>query len=204
MSRDRLGLGAVVAASILAALALAACGSSDNNSQDDQDISAVITRAATSGDPAACTDSQTQRFTDQTSGDQGPGAAAVKSCEQNAADSVSDSAKTTNIEVDGDKATAEATFTGGAVDGQTLKLDLVKEDGKWKVDQLTGFVNFNRQAFNASFESQIATDSSIPAQVVGCIKQQVEGATDEQLQAVFLNPSGGNQLFSACVGGQTG
>jgi hypothetical protein len=192
---------ALAAAFTLVPLALAACGSS-GSSPDEKDVTAVITRAATSGDPAACTDSQTQKFTDQTSGDSGPGAAAVKSCEQNAADSKSASVKVDNIKVSGSTATAEAALTGGTLDGQTVKLNLVKDGGKWKVDQVTGFVSFNADALKKSFATQLAKQAGTPAQIVSCLTQQVSQATDQQLENVFLTPNGGRDLFASCSGGQ--
>ena len=50
----------------------------------------------------------------------------------------------TNIDVDGDTATAKAAFTGSIFDGQSLDLALVKEGDQWKLDEFKGFSNFDR------------------------------------------------------------
>jgi hypothetical protein len=191
-------LAAFAAALVLAPIGLAACGGSDN-SQDQDDITAAIDRAATSGDPAACTDSQTQKFNEQTSG--GGGGDATKQCEKDAADSASDSVDVSNIEVDGDTATAEAALTGGFIDGQTVNVSLVKEGDQWKLDQLTGFADFDREAFTKSALAEIAKDPTTPAQAVACIKAQFDKASEQQLEDVVIG-NGGDQIFGPCFQGQ--
>src|SRR5262245_53805225 len=127
-------VAAAAVVAVFAAFALAACGGGDDASSEDQDqITQAINAAAASGDPSACTQYQTQRFLEQTN--DGTGEAAVKSCEQDAADSVADSVDVTDIEVDGDSATAKAAVTGSVFDGQTLDIALVKEGDVWKLDQ---------------------------------------------------------------------
>ncbi len=196
-------LTVIIAVMALAPVALAACGSSDSSSTssaDESEISNAITQSATSGEASACTEFQTQKFTEQTSG--GTGAAAVKSCEQSAADSPSDSVVVTNIQVDGDTATADAALTGGFIDGQTLEIALAKDGDQWKVDQLTGFADFNREAFISSILKQVAEDPSTSAQTATCLQQQFDKASDQELEDVFLNPDGGAKFFGPCFQAQ--
>lgn len=199
-------LAVVVALMALAPVALAACGSSDSStsSADESEISNAITQAATSGEASACTEFQTQKFTEQTSG--GTGAAAVKSCEKDAANSASDSVEVTNTKVDGDTATVEAAFTGGFIDGQTLEISMVKDGDQWKVDQLTGFAEFNRDQFITSalgvITEQTSTDPSAPAGLTDCLQKQFDNATDQQLEDVVLSATGGETLFTPCFQGQ--
>jgi hypothetical protein len=185
-------------AGVLAALALVACGSSDSSDDEDQ-ISAAIEKAATSGDPAACTEVQTQRFDAQTSGGS-TGEAAVKQCQQDAADTAADKVDVTDIEVDGDTATANAAATGSVFDGQTLDLALVKEGDQWKLDEFKGFKDFDREALNASFKEEISSDPSASPQAVDCITQQVEATSDEEIQAVFVgnDPQAEERVFGPC------
>jgi hypothetical protein len=180
----------------LAALALGACGGgSDSNSQDEDDITAAITRAATSGDPAACTDSQTAKFNEQTSGGGGD---PVKNCEEDAANTAADSVDVSNIEVDGDSATAEISGTGSILDGQTLNVALIKEGDQWKLDELQGFTDFDRDAFIEAFSSELDSEGDVPAEASSCLKQQFQNASDEELQNVLLTPEGGQSLFQPC------
>jgi hypothetical protein len=192
-------LAAIFAITIVASVALAACGSSGNSDDEDQ-ITDAITRAATSGDPAACTEDQTQRFTEQTSG--GGSGDAVKSCEKDAADSASSSVEVSNIKVDGDTATAEAKLTGGFVDGQTVDVNLVKDGDQWKLDQLTGFANFDREAFLKSVLAEVTKDPSATAQALACLKVQFDKASDESLEQILLSPNGGGDIFGPCFQGQ--
>jgi hypothetical protein len=191
-------LVAIFAITVLAPIALAACGSS-GNSDDENQITDAITKAATSGDPAACTEVQTQRFTEQTSGGGGD---AVKSCEKDAADSASSTVKVSNIKVDGDTATAEAKLTGGFVDGQTLDVNLVKDGDQWKLDQLTGFADFDREAFLKSVLAEVTKDPSATAQALACLKVQFDKASDESLEQILLSPNGGGDIFGPCFQGQ--
>lgn len=177
----------------LASVALAACGSGNN---DQSDITSVIKHAATSGDPAACTKDQTLHFTEQTFGG-GRGQSAVQSCEKDAASSKSSSADVSNVKVSGNTATADVALTGAALDGQTVNVGLVKEGGQWKLDSFKGFTKFDRAKLIASFLPQLLKDPNIVKRAA-CVKQQLNGATDQQLEAVFLDPKAGEQILLAC------
>lgn len=193
----RFHLSALAAALVLAPAALSACGSGDDSSADQDQITAAIAKAATSGDPAACTEVQTQKFTEQISGGGGD---AVKECEKEAAEVGAKSVDVTNVEVDGDNATADAAFTGAILDGQGLEIALVKDGDQWKLDKINSFSDFNRDAWVAGFVGQFAGDPSTPPAVVTCIKQKFQAATDEQLQAVLLEH--GDELLTPCFKGQ--
>ncbi len=191
-------IGAIAAFS---AFGLAACGSSSDNSQDQKDITAMITRAAASGDPAACTDSQTAKFTQQTSGEPGQNAAAaVKSCEQDASSSAADSIEVTDIQVDGDSATAKAKATGSVFDGQTFDVALVKVDGKWKLDEFKGFADFNKDAFIAAFKKQLEAAPNASPQALNCVVHQFQAASESQIEGFFTGNRAQSeaQLFGPC------
>jgi hypothetical protein len=197
----RVHLAAIAGAMVLAAAALSACGSSDDNSADEDQITAAIDRAATSGDPAACTDAQTQKFNEQTSGGGGD---ATKQCEKDAADAPADKVDVTNIEVNGDTATADAAVTGSVFDGQTLQLALVKEGDQWKLDQFTGFAHFDRAALGESLSAEIGKDPHSPPKAADCVKARVETLSDQEAQDVFLSSdnSAGDKLFGPCFPGE--
>ncbi len=161
----------------------------------------MITRAATSGDPAACTDAQTAKFTLQTSGEPNASAAqAVQSCEKDAADTAADKIDVTDVEVDGDSATAKAHATGSTFDGQTLDVALVKEGGQWKLDDFKGFDDFNKDAMVASFKKQLEAEPNANPQAVNCVVQQFQAASDQQIEGFFTGNSGQaeQQLFGPC------
>jgi hypothetical protein len=193
MAMSRLHYGVLAAALVLAAAALSACGSSNSNSADNSDITAAITKAATSGDPAACTTVQTAAFNAQTNGGNGD---PTKACERNAAQTPAKTVDVTNIKVDGAKATADVAFTGALLDGQTLEIALIKDGSQWKLDKANSFTKFDRNKLIAGFGNQVANGA--PAAVIACAKQHLQTATDAQLEAIILTPTGGNALFSGC------
>jgi hypothetical protein len=203
MSKKLLLAATVAAFALLAPLALAACGGDDDSggsSADEDQITQAIEAAATSGDPSACTKYETLRFVEQTGN--GKGQAAIKSCEKDAADSVADKVDVSDVNVDGNSATAKAAVTGSFFDGQTLDIGLVKEGGQWKLDEFKGFAEFNRDAFLAAFRHELATsEGGAPAAAVDCVIKQAGGLSDEQLEGVFTggNKQAEDQIFKPCA-----
>ncbi len=178
---------------------LAACGG-DDSSEEEDDITAAIEQAGTTDAAENCTEVQTQAFTEQT--EFTAGEEAVATCEESAGDGevAGDSVEVSNIEVDGDAATAEAAFTGGGLDGQTLAISLVKEDDRWKLDSLDEFVVFDKESFTAGLLEGAGSDGETPQQALDCIEQAVSATPDEELQTIYL--SGDEQqllgLFGPC------
>lgn len=190
------------AALAVSPLALAACGGGSDLSSDDQDqITKTVQFAAVSGDPKACTQAQTQAFTEQTTG--GTGAAAVKQCEKDAADTPADSVDVTNIDGDSDSATADANFKGGVFDGQTIQVELVKDGDQWKLDKAVKFESFDRDAFVAGLKQELANQSGVPAGAITCVSKNLDGLSDQQIEDVFLNSDQKleNQIFGPCFQG---
>jgi hypothetical protein len=191
---------AVAGAVLLAGLGLAACGGSDSggSNADEDQITQAIKAAATSGDPSACTTYQTQNFVEQTN--DGTGEAAVRSCERDAADNPADSVDVSEVEIDGDTATAKAKATGSVFDGQTLDIALVKEGEQWKLDQFKGFVDFDRDAMVNAFRAELAKEPGTTPQGVACVVQQFQNASDEELEGIFTgsNTDVEQQIFGPC------
>ncbi len=183
------------------AFALTACGSDDSSSDDEDQITESIELAATSGDPVACTENQTVNFNEQTSG--GDGEDPTKSCEDSAADTPADEVEVSNIEVDGDAATADAAITGSFLGGQTLEIALVKEDDKWKLDELVSFVEYDASALAESIASDIEDDpeGAAPGQIE-CVSTAVSGLSQEDAEGLFLRADSAleEQVFGTCFG----
>src|SRR5215216_5022535 len=177
-------LAAAIVAAILVTFALAACGG-DDSSEDEDQITEAIELAATSGDPAACTEAETQRFVEQTSGG-ATGQEAIKQCQQDAENIAADQVDVTDVEVDGDSATANAEVTGSFFDGQTLDLGLVKEGDQWKLDEFRGFQDFDRDAMISGLQEELSSEEGVSQQAVDCVTQQLEAQSDEELEGVFI------------------
>jgi hypothetical protein len=183
---------------IVSALALVACGSSNN---DESQIEEAVETSATSKDPADCKKLSTQHFMEQTT--RSEGAEAVKECEANASNGAgAKSVEVSEVEVDGSKATADAALTGGSFDGQTLKIALVKEDDQWKLDELAGFAKFNEAKVIGILEGQFNEPSSeVSKSQANCIVKSFEEAPQAELEEALLSGSseGFEEIAGSCL-----
>jgi hypothetical protein len=183
----------------VAALGVGACGGSSESSSDDEaQITDAINAAAVSGDPSSCTEAETQAFVEQVNYEQGQ--AAIQACRQSAGEGNADSVEVSDIQVDGDGATADVAVTGSTFDGQTIAVSLVKEDGKWKLDSFDDFVSFNPQKFAASFIDQVKRGSQLTPQQVSCLENKIGSASPGTIKQAILSGDSSQvqQLFAGC------
>lgn len=97
-----------------------------------EDVRAVIEDTATTGDPAHCTEDYTENYVEA-----GGGLEQCKSGESEA-ENQAESVEISDVKgVDEVYAIATAMPTGGSADGQELLVELVFEDGRWKIDAIT-------------------------------------------------------------------
>src|ERR1043166_3413837 len=164
---------------IVSMLALAACGSSDN---DESQIEDAVESSATSTDPADCKELATQQFMEQTT--RSDGAGAVEACEGKASrEKGADAAAVSNVEVDGPQASADGALSGGSFDGQAVEVALVEESDQWKLDELTGFVKFNQAKAIAVFEREFGKPSDKKSKrIVSCIIEAFEEAPQAKFE----------------------
>ena len=165
---------------------LAACGGGES---DEDKVVDVIETSVTSSDPADCKELATQAFLEQTQFEQG--AAAVESCEESAEDTSDDpdSVDVSEVEVDGSAAAADVAFTGGSFDGQTLALALVEEDGDWKMDEVTGFVEFDQQGLANSFEEAFESEDEVDPQLAACFAEVIRELPKEEAEGLVIGGS---------------
>lgn len=183
---------------VVSALAFAACGGSDS---EEAQIEDVIQTAAANTDPANCEALSTLAFMEQTEAEQGQ--AAVEACEENAKDGSNnpDAVTVTSVKVDGSTATADVAFEGGSFDGQTLTLALVDEDGDWKLDQVEGFAEFDKARLLAALHDQlVAEPDPLSESQAACMVSTLDQESDAQIQELLI---GGDQaplvaLFNSC------
>ncbi|MBA3328962.1 MAG: hypothetical protein H0T43_11740 [Solirubrobacterales bacterium] len=190
--------GARTRASLLLAaalLGLAACGGEDSSGGEGGDgdrdaVTAAITQAAKSTNPADCTRLQTQRFLDQSETEEG--AAAVRSCREDAEDGADNpkSIAVAKVEVDDRRATARAAFRGGDIDGQALNLSLVKQGGQWKLDHIDSFAKFDRRRFlRAARRAFARPPDALPPVVAACVVRRLGRLSDAALKRLTVEPS---------------
>lgn len=196
---------AVMVAAILAALALAACGGDDGGSEDEDQITEAIENSASEADASACTEFQTQNFVEQTSG--GTGEEAVERCrESQQEEPLADSVDVSDIEIDGDSANAVAALSGGFIDGQSLELGLANEGGQWKLDELVGFAEFDREKYVDTIVEGIGEETGGAQEIQTCVRQRIEEVSDEELQETFLGNDDTvfERSLAPCFEGQQG
>jgi len=178
---------------------LVACGSGD--SEEDKIIE-VIETSATSEDPADCEALATQAFLEQTEARKG--AAAVKHCEENNEDDedAPDSVEVSNVVVDGSTATADAEFIGGDdITGQTFSLALVEEGGEWKLDEITGFVEFDQEALAKLFEDAVLEEGGAELRPIAlCIGDGVRKLSRAEAEELAVGGSEKplGEVFESC------
>jgi copper chaperone CopZ len=165
-------------------IGLAACGGGGESDEDK--ITSTIETAATSTDPAVCKETQTLTFMEQTEGSRG--AEAEKECEKEAeaGEGQPESVDVSEVEVDGEKGTANVEFEGGSFDGQTLEVALVEEGGDWKLDELTGFAKFDSAQLVKVLAEKLEAEPSIEPRVASCIVEGLGEVPKEELEALVI------------------
>jgi hypothetical protein len=172
----------------LAALMLTACGG--GGSSDEDKITETIETAATTSDPSNCTELETLSFVEQNTTEKGK--AAVKTCEEEAeaGEEEAEGANVSNVSVDGSKATAEAEFEGGSLGSQSLEVELVEEDGTWKLDQIAGFANYDGKALGAAFQKQFEEEpGELEPEQAKCISGKIAALSQEEAEKDFFGGS---------------
>jgi len=160
----------------------------------------VIETSATSDAPSNCTELETQDFVEQT--EFAKGQAAVASCREADPSASAESVEVANVEVDGDEATADATFEGSSFNRQTLALALVRDEAGWKLDRIVAFRGFDKDAFLRAFEKTLlAPPDPATGQQAACIIRLLRRSDDEKLQDVLLggDPKPYETVFGLCA-----
>jgi len=191
---------------LMVSVGVAACGSSES---DEDKIASVIETAATSTDPATCEETQTVNFMEQSSGKEGK--EAVENCEEDAEkeNDSTESVDVSEVEIKGEEAKATAAFSGGNLDGQSLVIDLVEEEGDWKLDEAVEFAKFDPEKLmsnlvTATEEALEANENATP-ELIECVIAGLEEISPAELEAGFLEgpqaiEEGAEEVTEECVG----
>lgn len=181
---------------LIAAFAIAACGSSD----EEGTVEEVIETSATTTDPADCKELQTQRFMEQISRESGN--AAVEACEDEAkGEEGADGVTVSAIEVDGSNATAEAALEGGSLDGQTVEVALVKDGDQWKMDEVVKFTDFDQEHLVEGLERELSDTNEADSKLVSCFVEAFDQASTAEVEELMFgqSPRALEELFETCA-----
>jgi ABC-type glycerol-3-phosphate transport system substrate-binding protein len=187
----------VFACLIASALALAACGSSEN---EEEKIVNAIETAETSSDPADCEATETIKLMEQNSDKEGK--EALANCEEEASDPTNkaESVDVEEVEIEGEEATATVAFRGGRYDGQTLIINVVKEEGDWKLNEAESFKKLDREKLVGEFERGFEEEKDIEPELAECVIEGVEESSDSEVEELVLGgPEGFVEIAEECT-----
>jgi hypothetical protein len=185
--------GQLFAAGILLLLVLFVVQRFDAPSSEPK-IERAIGKVATGADPAYCDELMTGRYLVQTTGEAMP--FADEACESEAGNGSADSVEVREITVNGDQATAIVAHTGGSLDGSEVVVQLLEEDGVWKLDQALGFVRFDRASFRRVYRRKLE-EFGFPAKAVDCILDRERHYPDEEIEREAIEPD--DRVFAGIV-----
>jgi hypothetical protein len=173
---------------LASALALTACGGGSSSSGGDEEasIEKAIETSGTSTDPSKCSEAQTEAFNESESGKSG--GAALKACEEEAEANVNpaETVSISNVEVDGETATAEVEVTGSALNEQGLEVEVTKEEGDWKLNKFIAFTNFDGKALGESLEKELLKEEGVTAALAKCVSEGVAEVSQKEAEALVF------------------
>jgi hypothetical protein len=174
---------------LAAALSLSACGggsSSSGGSGEEGAIEEAIESSATSTEPSKCTEFQTMAFNETESGE--TGAAATKACEEEVEneEEPSESVSVSNIKVNGESATAEVEITGSDLNGQAVELEVLKEEGDWKLNEFLALTKFNGASLGESLEEKFAEEGEVTPALAKCVSEGVAAMSKSEAEGLIF------------------
>lgn len=178
---------------LVVALLLAACG----ESSDREALEAMIRAAAADTGPATCLRYETLHFLEDKYRREGD--AAVRACEQ--PDPLGEeprSVDVSQIDITDDSATAVVRFEGSLVDGQKVQYGFVKREGKWKFDEIVGFVDLDAPhlILELGRKGLLGAESPREAENIACWIGRLERMSDKALEELLL---GERDLSGECT-----
>lgn len=168
---------------ILAALAFASCGGGDER----EALEAMIRAAVVDTGPATCLKYETLHFLEDKY--RREGGAAVRACElPDPLDEEPRSVDVSQIDIADDSAAAVVRFEGSLVDGQKVQYGFVKRKGKWKFNEIVGFVDLDAPHLILEIGRQglLRAESRREAENVACWIGRMERMSDEELEDLLL------------------
>lgn len=174
---------------LIPVLILAGCGDGGNDEEDK--VVETIEAASLSTDADDCTKLFTVPFLEQVHFRKGQPKIALSNCVYYAKRPKLDlndveSVAVSNVEIEGSEATADVAFTGGTFDDQTLSVVVIEEDGSWKMDELTGFVEFDQDKLAEFFEAQLAVELELEPKVVSCVGEELRKLPQAEFEKVMI------------------
>jgi hypothetical protein len=197
---------AAVAASFVAIAVLASCeGSSGENVGDKEALEEMVVASTFDLGPETCLKYSTLHYLETTTHREGD--AAIESCEESSVKALANpptDVKVSDIEVEGDSATALVAYEGSVLGGQELRTGFVERDGRWKYHEMLGFVDFDSQKLITEMGRQGMMEAESPQeiQLIACVIGLMEELSAESLEEqVFGDTDAIYELADSCAAG---
>ena len=148
-----------------------------------------------------CSEVQTEKFNESETGVSGKGA--LKACEEATEEEAGEPAESvtvSNIEVDGESATAEVGVEGSSLSGQTVELELAKEEGDWKLNEFLGFAKYDGAAIGEAIEGRLGEEEGVSASLAKCVSEGIAAMSQEEAEALVFekNEEGVAEIAKSC------
>ena len=173
--------GIRIACALLALVLLAGCG---NDDRDRQNIARTLRTTLTTTDPAVlCGETLSSGLIARVYG----GDQRCNAVERGSAGTRRPPAavEVSGIKIDGDRASASVAVRGGDQDGVRGALTVVRQDGGWRLDDLS--TAFLRSSFDAGLKS----GGDLEGALVACLGKKVVTLDDAALRALAFGAMGG-------------
>jgi hypothetical protein len=155
-----------------------------NATDEETRIERVVEAAATSTSPRVCDELMTTRYLEQRWGARAPYADEV--CESDVGESPADSVEVARVDVAGEHATVLARSVGGGSDGSQRRVELVNEDGRWKLDRLVAVVDFDRGRWERAFRTNLGGFGA-STRAADCALKQARRLSDRELRRLTVS-----------------
>jgi hypothetical protein len=149
----------------------------------EEQVVAVATELGTSSDPRQCTELYTARGLEVA-----VGSTDLEACREAVHRSEpADEVVVDQVVVDGAGATARVTSIGGASAGLAQTLELVREDGRWRVDGVAGLAIADRAALDERVSRELARwgPQVVPPDRLRCVDEELRAVPDAEVVAAF-------------------
>ena len=105
-----------------------------------------------------------------------------------------------NIEVNGETATADALVKGSALNEQGIEIELAKEEGNWKLNKFLGFSKYDGKGLAAAFEEELAKQEEVSPKLAKCLGEGIAKMSQSEAEALAFEGSteGVEGLVEAC------
>jgi hypothetical protein len=183
---------------LLACALVGGCGG--DNDDDAEQIREVVRLSMTTDDPEGdCQERLSDSLIERTYGSRSR-CERVQREDDDGADA--DSVEFATVEVDGNEATAEFEVRGGEVDGAEGALELVREDGDWRIDDVS--LGLLRSLVDIGLRST----EGLPSGGLECVRRELEDLPDAEFRDLAYGLIGETQeagrrtleLLASCEG----